>query len=164
MKQNEKLYQLVDLYSLFYLRFIKKTDEDDENFWLNIIETPAFFTWSGYAFEMVCLHHLPQIKKALGIGGVQTSISTWQSPKAQIDLVIDRKDQVINLCEMKFSIHPFTIDKKYSENLRNKLSSFRQVTNTKKALFLTLLTTYGVSQNKYSGLVRNSLEMDILFE
>ena len=163
-KQNEGFYQLVDLYSLFYLRFIKNTDEDDKDFWLNAIETPAFFTWSGYAFEKVCLHHLQQIKKALGINGIQTSIAAWQSPDAQIDLVIDRKDQVINICEMKFSINPFLIDKKYSENLRNKLGIFRQATKTNKALFLTLITTYGIAPNKYSGMVRNDLKMDILFE
>ncbi len=163
-KKKEGLYQLVDLYSLFYLRFIKKTDEDDESFWLNTIETPAFFTWGGYAFEMVCLHHLPQIKRGLEIGGVQTSVSTWHSPHAQIDLLIDRKDRVVNVCEMKFSISPFIIDKKYSENLRNKLSEFRQATQTKKALFLTMITTYGIADNKYSGLIQNSLKMDVLFE
>ena len=96
--------------------------------------------------------------------GVQTTISSWQSPHAQIDLVMDRKDQVINLFEMKFSINTFTINKKYDENLRNKLGQFRQETNTKKALFLTFLTTYGLTKNKYSGLVRNNLEMDVLFE
>ena len=100
-KKNEGLYQLIDPYSLFYLRFIQHIDEEDESFWLNNIETPTFFNWAGYAFEMVCLHHLPQIKKALGIGGVQTSTSTWHSPDAQIDLVLDRKDQVINLFELK---------------------------------------------------------------
>lgn len=163
-QKNEGLYQLVDLYSLFYLKFIKNTDKEDEHFWLNSIETPAFFTWSGYAFEMVCLHHIPQIKKALGISGVQTSVSTWQSSEAQIDLIIDRKDHVINICEIKFSVNPFTIDKKYDENLRNKLGNFRQVTKTKKALFLTMITTYGIAQNKYSGLVRNELEMEILFD
>jgi len=163
-KQHAGLYQLVDLYSLFYLRFIKNADEDDENFWLDMLETPTFFGWAGYAFEMVCLLHVPQIKKSLGISGVQATISSWQSPNAQIDLIIDRKDQVINLFEMKFSINPFTIDKKYDANLRNKIGNFRQVTNTKKALFLTFLTTYGLTQNKYSGLVRNSLEMDVLFE
>lgn len=163
-KKNQNLYQLVDLYSLFYLRFIKNTDEDDEQFWLNIIETPTFFAWAGYAFEMVCLHHIPQIKKALGISGVQTVTSTWHAPNAQIDLILDRKDQVINVCEMKFSVAPFVIDKKYSENLSNKLNSFRQRTNTRKALFLTLLTTYGVGQNKYSYMVRNDLKMDVLFE
>lgn len=162
-KQNNRLYQLVDFYSLFYLRFIKNTDEDDEDFWLNIIETPTFFAWSGYAFEMVCLHHIPQIKKALGISGVQTAVSTWRSTHAQIDLILDRKDLVINICEMKFSIHPFSIDKKYAANLRNKLGTFRQVTNTQKALFLTFITTYGVTQNKYTGMVRNSLDMNILF-
>ncbi len=163
-KKNAGFYQLVDLYSLFYLRFIKKTDEDDKNFWINTVETPTFFSWAGYAFEMVCLHHIPQIKKALGISGIQSSISTWQSSKAQIDLVIDRKDQVINICEMKFSIHPFTIDKKYDKNLRNKLGSFREITRTRKALFLTFISTYGLAQNKYSGMVRSDLEMDILFE
>lgn len=163
-KQHAGLYQLVDFYSLFYLRFIKNADEDEENFWLDILETPIFFAWAGYAFEMACLHHVPQIKKALGISGVQTAISSWQSPNAQIDLVIDRKDQVINLCEMKFSINAFTIDKKYDANLRNKIGDFKQLTKTKKALFLTFLTTYGISQNKYTGLVRNSLEMDVLFE
>lgn len=158
------LYQLVDLYSLFYLRFIKKTDEDEENFWLTVLDTSVFFAWGGYAFEMVCLHHLPQIKKALGISGVQTSVSTWQSSTAQIDLVIDRKDQVINICEMKFSNHAFRIDKKYADNLRNKLGSFKETTGTRKALFLTFITTYGLQQNKYSGMVRNDLEMEILFE
>ncbi len=163
-KQKKSLYQLVDLYSLFYLRFIKNADEDDEEFWLNAIEAPVFFTWSGYAFEMVCLHHVFQIKKALGISGVQTSISAWQSPEAQIDLVIDRKDQVINLCEMKFSVSPFSIDKRYSENLRNKMDNFKQTTQTKKVLFLTLITTYGMAQNKYSDIVRNSLDMNVLFQ
>ena len=163
-KQNDGLYQLVDMYSLFYLRFIKNADRDDRELWLNTLETPSFFSWSGYAFEMVCLHHINQIKKALGILGIQTSVSTWQSNKAQIDLVIDRKDQVINLCEMKFSINEFKIDKKYSDNLRNKIADFREETNTKKALFLTMITTYGLAQNKYSGMVRNSLDMDILFD
>lgn len=163
-REKESLYQLVDLYSLFYLKFIQKTDEDDENFWINSIGTPSFYAWAGYAFEMACLHHLPQVKKALGISGVQTSVSAWRSPEAQIDLLIDRKDQVVNICEMKFSISPFVIDKQYSEKLRNKLGAFRQATGTKKALFLTMITTYGLAQNKYSGLVQNSLEMDVLFE
>ncbi len=163
-RKNEGLYQLIDPYSLFYLRFIENTDEEDENFWLNNLETPTFFNWAGYAFEMLCLHHLPQIKKALGIGGVQTSTSAWQSSDAQIDLVIDRKDQVINLFELKFSINEYAIDKKYDMNLRNKIAEFRRNTGTKKALFLTFLTTYGVKHNKYSGLVRSNLAMDILFK
>jgi len=163
-KQKEALYQLTDLFSLFHLRFISKTDANDSNWWINQIESSTFFNWAGYAFEMVCLLHLSQIKKALGISGVQTSVANWQSPEAQIDLLIDRKDQVINLCEMKFSINAYSINKKYSENLRNKLGSFRQASQTKKALFLTFITTYGLAQNKYSGMIQNDLTMEVLFE
>jgi len=162
-KQNNKLYQLTDLYSLFYLKFIEKSARDDENFWINIVNTPTYFSWSGYAFEMVCLHHIYFIKKALGISGIQSAISTWQSSKAQIDLIIDRKDQVINLCEMKFSLNEFAIDNKYETNLRNKIETFRLQSKTKKALFLTFITSYGIKQNKHSGMVRNDLNMDIFF-
>ncbi len=76
---------------------------------------------------------------ALGISGIQTSVSSWFSNKAQIGLLIDRKDQVINLCEMKFSKHPFSIDKKYAERLRNKVGHFKEKTKTKKAIFLLYL-------------------------
>lgn len=162
-KEKDGLYQLIDLYSLFYLNFIKQSSPDDEYFWLNAHESPIYRTWSGYAFEMVCLHHIREIKQALGISGVQTSIASWHTTKAQIDLVIDRKDQVINLCEMKFSIKPFVINKKYAANLRNKIGSFREDTNTNKALFLTMLTTYGLAKNQYTGMVQNDLTMDVLF-
>lgn len=163
-KERNSLYQLVDLYSLFYLNFIRDSSPDDEHFWINAIETPVFRAWSGYAFEMVCLHHVQQIKEALGISGVQTSVSSWYSDRAQIDLLIDRKDQVINLCEIKFSIHPFTIDKKYAENLRNRIGHFKEVTGTSKAVFLTMLTTYGIADNRYAGMVQNDLSMEALFE
>ena len=163
-KARESLYQLTDFYSLFYLNFIKESSSDDENFWINAVESPIFRTWSGYAFEMVCLHHTKAIKEALKIGGVQTSVAAWHSSSAQIDLLIDRKDQVINLCEIKFSIHPFAIDKKYAANLRNKIGSFKTDTNTKKAIFLTMISTYGIAHNQYAGMVQNDLRIDVLFE
>lgn len=87
----------------------------------------------------------------------------WHAPQAQIDLVIDRKDQVVNLCEMKFSIDKFTINKTYHENLRRKISVFREATATRKAIFLTMLTTYGLEENAYSGIAQNSLTMQVLF-
>ncbi len=161
--KKEQLFQLVDLYSLFYLNFIKGASPDDENFWINATESPIFRSWSGYAFEMVCLHHVAQIKKALGISSVQTSVYSWQSKATQIDLIIDRKDQVINLCEMKFSLTPYSITKKYAESLRQKTDQFRQATHTKKAIFLTMVTTYGVKENKYNYLVQNDLKMEDLF-
>jgi len=108
------------------------------------------------------------MKLALGISGVQTTTSAWVGPgashEAQIDLVIDRRDQVINICEMKFSINNFTIDKKYAEDLRKKIDVFRQETKTRKSLFLTMITTYGLNKNSYStSLVQNDLTMDVLF-
>lgn len=163
-KQKDALYQLVDPFSLFHLQFMRHADIDDENFWLNTYETPTYASWSGYAFEMVCLQHAQQLKKALGIQGVQTSIYAWQSKEAQIDLVIDRRDRVINLCEMKYAVRPFLIDKNYAERLRTKLGSFKAKTDTKKAIFLTFVSTFGLKANKYSGLIQQDLTMDILFE
>ena len=135
---------------------------------MTFMDSPKYRTWSGYAFEQVCLYHLPQIKQALGISGVQTNVSSWLSKTkgngAQIDLVIDRRDQVINLCEMKYSINPYTIDNKYAEVLRNKIGFFRQETGTRKSVFLTMVTTFGLQPNIHSaGLIQNDIKMDVLF-
>lgn len=165
-KERNSLYQLTDFYSLFYLKFIRKAGILDENAWINGLDSPEQRAWSSYAFEQVCLTHIGEIKKALGISGVQTTTSSWISTAgAQIDLVIDRRDQVINICEMKFSINNFTIDKKYAEELRNKVGIFRQETKTRKAIFLTMITTFELNKNNYSNsLVQNSLKMDVLFD
>jgi uncharacterized protein len=160
---KNSLYQLVDLYSLFYLKFIRDADPDDDQFWLNMSENPSFRAWSGYAFEMVCLHHIREIKEALGIAGVQTSVSAWRSKEAQIDLLIDRRDHVVNLCEMKFSLNAFAIDKNYADSLRNKMASFAAESKTKKALALTFISTYGLARNQYAGLVQKDLTMEVLF-
>ena len=124
--------------------------------------------WSGYAFEYLCRYHIQNIKKALGISGVYTKISAWRSQKSekgvQIDLVIDRKDHVINICEMKFSAEPYAITKAYSENLQHKLWTFKEETATKKTLFLTLITAHGLKTNEYSTrLVHDALDLDVLF-
>lgn len=168
-KKKNSIYQLVDFYTLFYFKFIRDSLPGEVNQWMNAIDNPRHRAWSGYAFEQVCLCHLPQIKKALGISGVQSTSSSWRSTTtkngAQIDLVIDRRDQVINLCEMKFSINPFVIDPKYAEELRNKIGTFRTETRTRKSVFLTMITTFGLQANSYStGLVQNSITMDSLFE
>lgn len=167
-KDKNGLYQLTDCYSLFYLKWIRGTSDLDANTWINLTDSPAQRAWSGYAFEQVCLAHIPQIKKALGISGVQTVTSSWNSRTdekgAQIDLVIDRRDQVINLCEMKFSINHYTIDKKYAAELKNKLTVFKEETKTKKALFLTMITSFGLTKNSYASMVQNDYTMDILFE
>ncbi|MGB1241510.1 MAG: AAA family ATPase [Chitinophagales bacterium] len=167
-KKRNSLYQLIDSYTLFYLRFIKNSNPYDQNNWVNAIDSPSYRAWSGYAFEQICLYHLQQIKEALSIGGVISHSSAWRSKTskkgAQIDLVIDRRDQVINLCEMKFSISPFVITKAYANQLQQKISTFREETETKKAIYLTMITTYGLKQNSYAvNLVQNNLTMEALF-
>ena len=167
-KKRNSLYQLSDFYTLFYLRFIEKSDPNDSNNWVNSIDKPSHRAWSGYAFEQVCLHHIPQIKKALGVSGVVSHSSAWKSQTsekgAQIDLLIDRRDEVINLCEMKFSTAPFTINKSYAANLNNKIEVFNEETKNRKAVHLTMITTFGVKQNSYSHMVHRDLKMDVLFE
>ena len=167
-KEKSSLYQLSDFYSLFYIKFIRGKSTLHENDWINGLNSPQQRAWSGYAFEQVCLAHLTHIKQSLGISGVQTNSSSWvntgKGNKRQIDLVIDRKDDVINLCEMKFSIKAYTIDKTYHEELKDKIEIFRTNTKTNKSLYLTMITTFGLARNEYSNnLVRNSLTMDDLF-
>ncbi len=167
-KTRSSLYQLVDFYTHFYLKFIENTRVMNKNNWLNAIDTPKYRAWSGYAYEQVCMCHLSQIKQALGISGVFTTVCSWRSQHSdqgvQIDLLIDRRDQVINLFEIKFSINPYTINKKYASELRNKIGVFKLETATRKSVFLTMITTYGVQQNIHStGLLQNELQMDDLF-
>lgn len=162
-KSRDAIFQLTDPFTLFYHRFLVNYT-GESNFWINQINTPAIYTWQGNAFEIICLLHVEEIKKALGISGVQTTTSTWWGEGAQIDLVIDRKDQVINLVEIKFALDEYEIDKTYDEKLRKKLNAFRNETNSKKSLWTTMLTTYGIKSNKYSGNVHRSLTLDNLFQ
>ena len=167
-QKKDILYQLTDFYSLFYFCFIQKNRYRDEHFWTNSLGSGIHRSWSGYAFEMLCLMHIAEIKKALGISGVQSLTSSWRSNSseedAQIDLVIDRKDQTVNLCEMKYADRTFVIDKQYDENLRNKLASFREETKTRKSLHLTFVTTYGVKPNAYSGHIQKEVVLEDLFK
>ncbi len=165
--QKNVLYQLIDAYSLFYLNFVRHNKYNDEHFWTNTIDSAKHRAWTGYAFEQVCLWHIAQIKTVLGISGVLTQTSSWRSQKsgagAQIDLLIDRNDKVINLCEIKYTNGEFTIDKKMGENIRNKKNVFCQETQTRKAVHLTMITTYGVKFNSYSGMIQSEIKADDLF-
>ncbi|WP_431210146.1 hypothetical protein ACQ86N_29375 [Puia sp. P3] len=151
------------------MKFIKPKEILDENHWLAGLRSPKQHAWAGYAFEQVCLAHLQQIKKGLGIDGIQSTASSWVGTGvqggSQIDLVLDRSDRIINLFEMKFSVDTFTIDKKYADVLKQKIIVFRDQTKTRKATFLTMFTTFGLTKNTYAlSLVQNHLTMDILFE
>jgi hypothetical protein len=133
--------------------------------WLNLQTKQTFKSWSGFAFESICHKHIHQIKKELGIDRIYTIHSSWYTNNAQIDLVINRDDRIINICEIKLYSDTFTINKQYYQELRNKISQFRKKTGSKKNIFLTMITTYGVAENQYSNeIVTNSLTMDCLFQ
>ena len=165
---REVYYKLTDLYTLFYLYFIDKKNAGP-NYWKNNLMSPALNAWRGLAFEEVCFVHREKIKQALGIAAVQAEISPWRSKstegdRAQIDMLIDRADRVVNVCEMKYSTDDYTIDKKYDAELRRKLDVFANETKCRKALHTTLVTTYGLAKNEYSGRIQNVVTMDSLFD
>lgn len=171
-KARQTTYQLIDSFVHFYYSIIAKNQYQDEQFWSHSILSPAYHAWSGFAYEILCLNHIRQIKSALGISGIQTQIYSWRAPKeivstigkgAQIDLLIDRADNCINVCEIKFATDKYIITKAYEETLRNKLYLFGQTIGKRKTLRLTMITTYGVLQNQHSHIVQNEITMEQLF-
>ena len=169
-KSRDKLYRLTDEYSIFYLQFIEKNIHEKEAIWKQLSQTQAYKIWCGYAFENICLKHIAEIKSALRIGGVYSVSSTFykkgtkKEAGTQIDLLIDRNDQIINIFEIKFYNKEFTVSKAYAQTLKNKLNVFEATTKTRKQLFLTLITTFGITQNEHSlGLIDQILEIDDLF-
>ena len=164
-KERDSLYQLVDPFSLFHLRFVE--GQSDERFWSDNHQGGRVHAWEGYAFELVGLLHLDQIRSALGISGVAYDASSWRSgesdPGAQVDLVIDRSDGIINLCEMKFAREPYEVTRAYGDTLRHKAACFARETGTRKALHLTLVSPYGTRRNAYWGDVQSEVTADDLF-
>lgn len=164
-KKNGATYQLIDPFTLFYLRFMEESKS--ERFWSENYGSGRTNAWEGYAFELVCLLHVNQLRAALGIAGVSYEASTWHSsksdPGAQIDLLIDRADGVINLCEMKFSQDLYEITSSYEAALRHKAAVFARETGTSKALHLTLVCTQGVKHNAHRGVLQAEIDMDSLF-
>ena len=173
-KEKDCMYQLTDLFSLFYLRFVQKNSSQDESYWSNILNSNKKNAWSGYAFEQVCLHHIWQIKNKLGITGVLSNAYTW-SAKAftdsdgtkwkggQIDLIIDRNDDVMNVCEMKYVGEQYVISDAYEKTISERISLFKNVTKTKKAVNCTFITTYGIKQNIHSDIVNSEVTTEDLF-
>ena len=167
-KAKDKLFQLTDPFVLFHYSFIKENNNTDSNYWFNLLGSATYRNWSGHSFESVCLLHIKQIKTVLGIAAVSTNITNWRSKNvetgAEIDLLIDRRDNIINICEIKYSDKEFTINKSYSDNLRNKKATFAEDTKARKALHLTMITTYGVKHNEYWSNIQSEVTMDDLFE
>jgi Predicted ATPase (AAA+ superfamily) len=167
---KEVVFRLTDEYSLFYLKFIEKSRATGGGTWLRLSESSSWKSWSGYAFENICLKHITQIREALGISAIYTQESVWRyvpgkgQTGAQIDLLLDRQDHCMNICEMKFSTNEFTITNRYAEELKQKRTVFIDKTKTRKTIFLTMVTTYGVKNIKnYPALIQNEITMDALF-
>ncbi len=166
---KDGIYKLTDEFSLFYFKFMETNRTGVSGTWGLLSNTASWKSWSGLAFERICLKHTEAIKQALSIAGVYTETSIWKSKTenkngAQIDLVINRNDNCINICEIKFYENDFSIDKKYAVQLENKKRAFKEETNTSKQLFITLITTKTFTHNINSiGLIDNVISLDKLF-
>ncbi len=169
-QKKGKIYRLTDEYSLFYLKFIEGKEMEGDAIWQHLSQTQTYKTWAGYAFENICLKHVPQIKKALSIAGIYSLSSTFyrkgtaQEKGLQIDLLIDRNDHAINLVEIKFYNKAFTMTKAYAEDLRQKMWRFEEITKTKKQVSWVFISAHGLKENEHSlDLVDKELVLDDLF-
>ena len=166
-KRNGEYYKLTDFFSLFYFKYLKSQKGKDSHFWTNNLTDPAHRTWCGYAFERLCLAHASQIKQKLGISGVVTETYTFRSRQkkggAQIDLVIDRKDGVINLCECKYTNNPYELTEKDISDLERKKDVFLAETGTRKSIHVTMITANGLVHNAYRNEIQSEIVLDDLF-
>ncbi len=174
-KVKEKIYQLIDPYVLFYLRFVSNDDGQNENFWMNNYGKPSINTWAGYAFELVVLLHINKLKQILGISGINTNIYSWKTTEhvdkngtlwkgAQIDLIIDRDDKVMNIIEIKYSNNEYIITSDYRKHILNRLENFKESTKTKKTLVSTFVTSNGIKRNNYSDIATIEIKADDFFK
>lgn len=166
--KREEHYKLVDPFCIFYLDFIEKNGMIPETFWLSNVTSPPIITWRGHAFENVCFNHIEQIKKALGISGISTTQSAWtkmgeEYKGTQIDMIISRKDNIVNMCEMKYYGEEFMVDKDYDSILRHRKNLLYEIIPKKNAVHNTLITTFGIRNNEYRWSFDNVITMDDLF-
>ena len=166
VKTNSAIYQLIDFYTIFYNIFANKNIVE-EHFWTRNVNTPEITAWYGLAFERICKAHIPQIKSALGIASVSTEFYTWKTNKvenaAQIDLIIDRADNTINLCEVKYSEDLYSLDKEEFLKIQNRIKAFKEVTGTRSSIIPTMITTFGMKEGMYSDQIIAKIDMDALF-
>jgi AAA+ ATPase superfamily predicted ATPase len=162
-RDNRKttLYRVFDEFCLFHLQFMVQFKG---NSWTQLFTKKEYESWCGYAFETVCYKHVDSIKEALKCDQINSKNYSWSNKKAQVDLLIDRDDNLINLCEIKFYNDVFTVDENYADSLRNKETQFRTVTGTRKGLNTVMLTTWGIKGKHAVGLVTNSLTKECLFK
>lgn len=161
---RDKMYQLIDPYTLFYFNFIKNKKINDEEYWTLSINTPEVNTWLGYAFEILCLNHIKKIKEILGISGIITNVFSWiYQPRdgegVQIDLVIDRADGFANICEIKHSKSQYVFNEKYYDKMNYNIEMFMNKSKPHKSPIFTMITTNGVKLNQYSQIVQKEITL-----
>ena len=168
MGKRDGCYKLIDPFCMFYLKFVENQDFPSQSLWQENQASHAVTAWRGFAFENVCFNHIEQIKEALGIRGVISRQSAWSKREddkdgTQIDLLIDRNDNIVNMCEIKFYSKEFTVTKEYDRILRNRRSLLSQELSPKKGIHNTIITTFGVSYNEYKWSFDRIVTMDSLF-
>jgi len=167
-KRNGEYYKLIDFFTLFHYKYLARRMDTDPHFWTNFLSDPAHRAWCGYAFERLCMAHIRQIKKRLGISGVITEVYAFRSIKqkggAQIDIVIDRRDDIINICECKYSNKPYTLTEQDVADLERKKEVFLQETQTKKSIHMTMITANGMTHNAYRNEIQAEITLDDLFQ
>lgn len=168
-KGKREHYKLADPFCMYYLHFVDKKKTSEENFWQQNLSSQQIVSWRGYAFENVCFSHVPQIKKALGISGVITTYSAWSKRSddekgAQIDLILTRNDNVVNMCEIKYYSDKFAVGKEYYQVLLHRQKILAEEISPKYSIHNTLITTFGLTYNEYSGIFSSVITLDDLFE
>lgn len=158
------VYQLIDNFTLFHHSFLAGAARESAGFWLSAQETPKVQNWHGLAFERLCLQHVEQIKRALGIVGIRVGVCSWRGPHAQIDLLLDRADRTIDICEIKGSYAPFALDAEEHAKLLKRKADFIQTTGTSYHCRFVMITFAGLKKNKYQGVVQAEIELDDLFQ
>ncbi|MBO6026127.1 MAG: AAA family ATPase [Bacteroidales bacterium] len=166
IKNKDAIYQLCDFFSLFYLTFVKRA-EVETDYWSHHINTPEVNTWMGLAYERICMAHIPQIKRALRIDGISTLNYSWRSktstPAVQIDIIIERADRIVNVCEVKYSQDEYELDKNEYDKINRRRNTFIKETGLRHASWLTMITTEGLAKGMYSEMIQSQVVMDDLF-
>ena len=167
IKRKDSIYQVCDFFSLFYMAFIDKA-EVELQYWAHHINTPEINSWMGLTYERVCMAHIPQIKHALHIDTISTLSYSWRSkmttPAAQIDIIIERADKVVNICEVKYSQDEYNLNKEEYDKICKRKNAFIQETGLRHTPWITMITTEGVAQGKYSEMIQSQVRLDELFE
>ena len=167
IKRKDAIYQLCDFFSLFYLTFIDRA-EVEHQYWAHHINTPEVNSWMGLTYERICMAHIGQIKHALRIDAISTLNYSWRSkttsPAAQIDIVIERADKIVNICEVKYCHDEYNLDKEEYDKICKRKNTFIQETGLRHTPWITMITTEGVAQGKYSEMIQSQVKLDDLFE